>query len=85
MCFGFLLARQPDRELRVVTQFAVHLDCAAVLLTDNLVANGESESSAFSGRFRSNKRLEQLIPDLWRDAGAVVADPDLDLIAQIPR
>src|SRR5262245_15464058 len=85
MCFGFLLARQPDRELRVGAQFAVHLDGTAVLPTDNLVTHGQAKSSAFSGRFRSNKRLEQLLPYLWCDAGAIVTNPDHDLVAQIPR
>src|SRR5262249_18596136 len=85
MCFGLLLARQAYRELGVDAWHAVDLDGAAVLLRHNLVADREAKSSPFARRFRSNERLEQLIPDLWCDAGAVVANPDLDLVAQIPR
>jgi len=88
LCFrppAVAASRQPYRKLRIRTQFAVYLDCAAVLLRYDVVAYREPESSAFSGRFRSNERLEQFIADLRRDPRAVVTNPDHDLVTQIAR
>ena len=38
---------------------------------------------AFAGRLGREERLKQLVPDFGRDAGAVVAHPDFDRLAQI--
>ena len=64
---------------------AVDLDRAAMLLGDDVVADREAEPGALAGRLGREERLEQLVPDLGRDAGAVVAHPDLDRLAEIAR
>ncbi len=62
---------------------AVDRDRAAVLLRDDVVADRQAEAGAFAGRLGGEERLKQLVPDLGRDAGAVVAHPDFDRLAQV--
>src|SRR5580692_10630574 len=66
------LARQPYRELAVVADLAVHGDVAAMLLRDDVVGDRQAETGAFAGRLGGEERLEQLVPDVGRYAGAVV-------------
>src|SRR5437763_15904625 len=76
-------ARQADRELGELADPAVDLDRAAVLLRDDVPADRQAEPGAFAGRLCCEERLKQFAPDLGRDAGAVVADADLDRLAEI--
>src|SRR6516225_8446243 len=75
--------RQADREFGEFAGFAVDRDGAAMLLRDDVVADREAETGALAGRLGREERLKQLVPDFGRDAGAVVAHPDLDRLAQI--
>src|SRR6516225_9441538 len=75
--------RQADREFGEFAGFAVDRDGAAMLLRDDVVADREAETGALTGRLGREERLKQLVPDFGRDAGAVVAHPDLDRLAQI--
>src|SRR5262249_15635227 len=77
------VARQAYRELGEFAGFAVDRDRAAVLLRDDVVADRETEPRPLAGRLGREKRLKQLVPDLGRDAGTVVAHPDLDRLAPI--
>src|SRR6516165_5320415 len=77
------VARQAYRELGEFAGFAVDLDRAAVLLRDDVPADREAETRPFSGWLGREEWLKQLVPDFGRDAGAVVAHPDLDRLAQI--
>ena len=81
-CCDWLLARQADGELGERARLALDRDRAAVLLGDDVVADRQTEPGALAGRLGREERLEQLVPDLGRDAGAVVAHPDLDGIAE---
>jgi hypothetical protein len=56
-----------------------------MLLGDDVPADREAEPGALAGRLGGEERLEQFVPDLGRDAGAVVAHPDLDRVAEIAR
>ena len=56
-----------------------------MLLRDDVVADRQAEPRPFAGWLGREERLEQLVPDLGRDAGPVVADADLDGIAEIAR
>ena len=56
---------------------------AAVLLHDDVVTHRKAESGAFARRLGGEERIEHLVPDLGRNAGAVVADPDLDAVAEV--
>jgi hypothetical protein len=87
-CFPTLFhcaPRQKNPELSKRANLAIDLNRAAVLLGHNLVADREPKSSALSGRFGSHEGLEELISDLWRNAGAIIPYPDLDGLAQISR
>src|SRR6516162_10845072 len=83
MCCGLLLAGQADDEFSELALTAVDLDRAAMLLRDDVPADREPETRPFAGRFGREERLKQLVPDFGRDAGAVVAHPDLDRFSQI--
>ena len=54
-----------------------------MLLDDDVVTNGQAQPSPFTGRLCRKERAEQLLPHLGRDAGAVVAYPDFDAIAEV--
>src|SRR6516164_2538854 len=77
------LAGQTDRELGELALAAVDGNRASVLLGDDVPADREPETRPFPGRLGREKRLKQLVPDVGRDTGAVVAHPDLDRLAQI--
>src|SRR6516162_6033720 len=76
-------SRQPHRELGEVTDFAIDLDGAAVLLRYDLVADRQPKPSALAGRLGREERLEQLVPVFRRNTDAIVAHPDLDAFAEL--
>ena len=76
--------RQPDREFGEFTDPAVDDDRSAMLLGDDVPADRQAEPGALAGRLGREEWLQQLFPELGRDAGAVVAHTDFDLIAEIP-
>src|SRR5712691_6811190 len=51
----------------------------------DVVADREAQPGALSGWLCREERLEQLVLDLGRDAGAVVTHPHLDRIAVVAR
>ena len=77
------VTRQFDREFGEFAGAARDPDRAAMLLRDDVPADREPEPRAFAGRLGREERLKQLVPDFERDAGTVVAHPDLDRVAQI--
>src|SRR6516164_2285171 len=54
-----------------------------MLLHDDVVTDGKAKPGAFSGRFGSEERGEQLLLHLRRNTRAVVADTDLHPVAEI--
>ena len=56
-----------------------------MLLGHDVVADREAKPGPLAGRLGREERLEQSVPDLWRDTNAVVADADLHGLAEIPR
>ena len=56
-----------------------------MLLGHDVVADREPEAGPLAGRLGREERLKQLVLDLGRNADAVVADADLDCIAEISR
>src|SRR6266404_5499098 len=76
--------RQADREFGEFALPAVDGNRPAMLLDDDVIADRETQPGAFAG-FGGEKRLEQLLFDLGRDAGAVVADTDLDIGPEVAR
>src|SRR5438477_9463073 len=82
---GRLRPRQPYSELGEDALFTVDLDRSAVLLGDDVVADREPQPGTLAGRLGGEERLEQLVADLGRNAGAVVAHPNLDPFAVAAR
>ena len=56
-----------------------------MLLDDDVVTDGKTKPSSFPGRLGRKERVEQLFPHLRRNARAVVAYGDLDLVAEVLR
>ena len=77
-CWHRAHARQADRKLGEFADPAVDGDRAAVLLGDDVPADRQAEPGAFAGRLGGKERLKELVPDLGRDAGAVVAHTDFE-------
>src|SRR5215831_6620986 len=75
--------RQADCELGECASLAVDCDRAAMLLGDDVVADRKAEAGALSRRFRREERLKKTVAVFGRDAGAIVAHPDLDSFAEI--
>jgi len=61
---------------------AVDLDHAAMLQGDDVVADRQAEPGALASRLGREKRLEQLVADFRRNAGAVVAHADFNRVAE---
>ena len=78
-------ARQSNGELGKLAELAGDSNRAAMLLGNDVVADREAKTGALAGRFRREEWLEQLVFNLGRNAGAVVAYADLDRIAEILR
>src|SRR6516225_5349090 len=56
-----------------------------MLLHDDVVGDGQAKASALSSGFCRKERIEHLFPDLGRNAGAVVANRDLYVVAEVLR
>src|SRR5215213_6690821 len=56
-----------------------------MLLRDDVVTDRQTQAGALAGRLGREEGLEQLVPDLGRNARAVVAHRDLDHVPPRPR
>jgi hypothetical protein len=74
---------QNDSEFSELTGLRIDRYRPAVLLDDDVVTDGQAKPSSFTGWLRRKERAEQLLLHLRRNAGAVVANPDFDAVAQI--
>ena len=54
-----------------------------MLLRDDVIADRQAEAGALAGRLCREEWLEQLVFDVIRNAGAIVAHADLDRISDI--
>ena len=54
-----------------------------MLLDDDVVTDGQAQPSPFTGRLGRKEGIEQLFLRLRWDTGAVVADPNLDAVAEM--
>src|SRR5215475_4752578 len=63
--------QEADREFGEFADPAVDFDHPAMLLGNNLIGDRKTEPGAFPGRLGGDKGLEQFVPDLGCDAGAV--------------
>src|SRR4030081_3889180 len=53
-------SRQNDREFRELPRLRPYIDCATVLLHDNVVAHRETKLGTFARRLGRKERVEQL-------------------------
>ena len=56
-----------------------------MLLDDDVVSDGEAKASTLSGGFGREEGIEHLFLYVRRNAGAVVANPDLYAVAEVLR
>jgi len=75
-------ARQDNPDLGECTRLCIDLDCARVLLHDDVVADREAKARAFSRWLGCEERFKHLFFHVRRNACAVIANPDLHMIAQ---
>ena len=76
-------ARQNDPEFGELTGLRIDLYRPGMLLDDDVVTDGQAEPGPFTGRLGREERVEQLLLHLGRNAGAVVAYPDFDAVAEV--
>jgi hypothetical protein len=55
-----------------------------VLLDDDVVADGETETGPFASGLRREERIEYLFLHLKRHTSAIVANPDFHTVAKVP-
>ena len=72
-------SRQGHPDLRELPRFRIDLNRTAMLFNDDVVADREAETSALARRLGRKERIENLVFQIRRDAGAIVADADLTL------
>src|SRR5215472_13536627 len=72
------MARKEDTERRAA-RLRVRVNKSASLL-DDAVDGGKSEARAFTDLFGGEKRFEDLVDDVWRNAGSAVAHLDQYII-----
>ena len=78
--------RRPRQNNPDFCEFAglrIDLDRPAMLLDDDVVADGEAKSGTFSGRLGREERIEDLFLHLGRNPGAVVADRYFHPVAEV--
>src|SRR5207247_1304378 len=75
-----LAHRQVDDEGRALTLGALHGDLAVVLL-DDAISDGETETGAFAELLRGEEGIEDPLDESRRDARTVVGDLDPDHVA----
>src|ERR1700693_3895254 len=54
-----------------------------MLLDGDVVTDGKAQPGAFTGRLCRKERAKQLLLDVRRYAGAVIAYPDFDAVAEV--
>src|SRR6478735_8573133 len=73
-------ANYPD--FRELAGLRIDLNRPAMLLHDDVVTDGEAESSAFPSRFGREKWIEHLFLHARRNATTIVADRYLNTVAK---
>src|SRR5258708_27827093 len=79
-CWLFLVSWQNDRELGKFALEGIDVNRATVLFHNDVVTHRQSKPGAFAGRLGGKERIEHFFFHIRRNSGAVVADPDLDMI-----
>src|SRR5207248_2024002 len=75
--------RQPNDELGVLPILRLEDQLSLVSLDDDVVADRQAEAGAGAGGLGGEEGVEDLVADGLGDAVAVVADADLDALAEV--
>ena len=78
-----VVAWQGNDELGEFAELGLDVDPAAMLLDNDVMCHREAEPGPFPGRFGGEEGIEHLFSHFGRDAGAVIANSDLDCLANI--
>jgi hypothetical protein len=76
--------RQNNRELGELARLRIHLDGAAMLLDNDVVADGDTKAGPLASRLRREEWIEYLFLHLKRNTSAIVANPDFHTVAEVP-
>src|SRR5580704_16981681 len=76
-------ARQNNPEFGKLAGFGVDGDRTCMLFHDDVMTDRKPQSGALSSRLGGEERIEHLGLHLGRNARAIVANPDLDAVAEI--
>ena len=79
LCF----ARKNDPDLSELARLRIDLDRPRMLLHDDVVSDGQTEARTLTGGFCREEGIEHLFPDLGRNAGAVVANPNFNFVTEV--
>src|SRR5512145_3261709 len=74
---------QPDHKLSESPLFRFHGNLAFVLLHDDIIADRQAQSRALACRLRGEKGIENLVANAPRNAIAIVANADFDLVTVV--
>ena len=80
---GYSLTRQNNPKFGEHAGLGFDLYRPAMLLDDDVVTDGQTKPSPFTGWLGREERIEHLVLHLGRYAGAVVADADFDAVAEV--
>ncbi len=75
---------QRNNEFRVTPLFRLQTDLALVLMHHNAVAYGKPQASSDADRLGSEERIKNPVPKRRGNAVAVIPDPNLDTVSEIP-
>src|SRR5262245_49382650 len=76
------LARKNNSDLGELAGLRIDLDRTRMLFHDNVVSDGQAKPGALSWRLRCEEGIEHLFPNFMRNAAAVVANSDIDFVAE---
>ena len=77
------VTRQNNPDIGEFAGLCVDFNGPRMLFDDDVVTDGQAQSGSFAGGLGCKERIEHPLLHLGRHAGAVVADPDLDAVAEI--
>jgi len=72
-----------DFEFREFAGLGIDLYRPRMLLYDDVVGDGQAKARALSSGFCREEGIEHLFPDLGRNAGAVVANPNFNFVTEV--
>src|SRR5262245_55965168 len=75
--------RQSDANLGELSGRRIDLNRPAILLDQNVVANGKAKACALPGRLGGEERIDNLYLHVGRNASAVIADRDFNTITKV--